>query len=302
MGAFDFLRNPMSLKAIQEAYEREKQNRQQFMQGAIQPAIGGMGMFLQNDSNPMGAAFGGAMTGFGMGGPLGAILGFGSGLLGAGKKRADQDSMDRIQWNNMISAKASEPSIYAKDGAFINAVDEIVDLQTQKGEMIAHPTGMITKVMATKKHKDADEDDVSDSLPFGAYVASDEKGTEITKEDAEEFILGVKPLMYDEKGNKSEYEPIRLSDVFGENKRLTPAAFLRRLQKHVPVPLKALDKIDDPISDITAAENMETRKKYVSGIMELNARKNKKLRKQMDMINQIMETEKQIENGAQEQA
>lgn len=244
--------------------------------------------------NVLKMGLGGAMSGLGMGGPLGAILGGIGGLVGGAKKRADYKMYQDQEYENMISNKTVQPSYYAKTGGILMPVDDsgAIKLQAQKGEVAALPNGMIADVMAKETHKQMKKDKVTDVMPVGTFIGDTEG--ELRKEDAEKIKLGAMPMTYSEKGEDKEFKEILLSDLFGNKKKLKAAELLNKAKKHIKIPERVDDEIHDPFSIATAQDNLKTRAKYISGIMELSARSDSKLRRQMEEIARLQTQE----NGA----
>ena len=253
-----------------------------------------MGEMNNAAPNVLKMGLGGAMSGLGMAGPLGAILGGIGGLVGGAKKRADYKMYQDQEYENMISNKTVQPSYYAKTGGILMPVDDsgAIKLQAQKGEVAALPNGMIADVMAKETHKQMKKDKVTDVMPVGTFIGDTEG--ELRREDAEKIKLGAMPMTYSEKGEDKEFKEILLSDLFGNKKKLKAAELLNKAKKHIKIPERVDDEIHDPFSIATAQDNLKTRAKYISGIMELSARSDSKLRRQMDEIARLQTQE----NGA----
>ena len=278
----------------------EEKKKWQQIYGAVKnlSAIFGPGLMMteMNNAAPnvLKMGLGGAMSGLGMAGPLGAVLGGIGGLVGGAKKRADYKLYQDQEYENMISNKTVQPSYYAKTGGILMPVDEsgAVKLQAQKGEVAALPNGMIADVMAKETHKQKKKDKVTDVMPVGTFIGDTEG--ELRREDAEKIKLGAMPMTYSEKGEDKDFKEILLSDLFGNKKKLKTAELLNKAKKHIKIPERVDDEIHDPFSIATAQDNLKTRAKYISGIMELSARSDSKLRRQMDEIAKLQTQE----NGA----
>lgn len=241
---------------------------------------GGAGAFLMADQRNVGSQIlGGALTGFSMGGPLGALLGIGGGLLGAAKRRSSQQAYDRMIYDNNISTKTVQPSYYAKSGGIVESLDgEAIPTQSEKGEVAALPSGAIVGVHSKKTHKEMKKKDVTDYIPSGTFIGDD---TKLKKEDAEKIIIGASPGMYSEiKSKNIPYKEIKLSDAI-KKKTFTSAEGLEAIRDYIKIPQELERGISDPFARITAKENLGTRGKFISGLMELTSKNNKKLRKQI---------------------
>lgn len=274
--------------------DEEKKRRLQELYGnnKMLAAIFGTGMTGMEMQNPapnlLNMGLGGAMQGFGMAGPLGALLGGVGGLLGGAKKRGDFEAAQRQQYEDMFTNKRSEPSFYAKNGGMVMPIDgEVATLQTEKGEVAAMPDGMIVDVMSKKKHKDMKKDVVTDVFPAGTFIA-DTDG-ELKREDAKDYSLGSMPMTYTEEGEKEKYKEVLLSDLFGKNKKLKTAQLLGKVKKEVKMPERVADEIHDPFAMAAAQDNLATRGKYIQAVMNLSARSDRKLRKEILGLQQMQQ-------------
>lgn len=241
---------------------------------------GASGAFLLGDQNNVGSqVLGGALTGFSMGGPLGALLGIGGGLLGASKRRSSQQAYDRMIYDNNISTKTVQPSYYAKNGGIVESLDgEAIPTQSQKGEVAALPSGAIVGVHSKKMHNEMKKKDVTDYIPSGTFIGDD---TKLTKEAADKIIIGASPGIYSEiKSKNIPYKEIKLGDAL-KKKTFTSAEGLEAIRDYIKIPQELERGISDPFAKITAKENLGTRGKFISGLMELTSKNNKKLRKQI---------------------
>lgn len=253
---------------------------------AKQAALGiaaGSGMILSQSNNLLEAGAGGAMTGFAAGGPLGALLGLGFGLIGAGRRGMDQAANRRMLYDHEISSKASQPSYFAEHGGIVDdfSGDMMIKTQGKKGEVAALPDGSIVDLHATKKeHKDykKGEPQTSDNLPAGTFIGDD---TKIKLKDAKKIVLGAEPGIYKEYGKGTPYKDILLSDALGTKEQMTTAEALNKIKKHIPVSQDIENEVDDHMARITTAENLQTRGKYISGLLELASKNNKLLKKQL---------------------
>lgn len=250
--------------------------------------LGGIGgAFMMGDVNNVGSqAMGGALSGFSAGGPMGALIGLGAGLIGGLKRKSERQGYSRMMFDNMISTKTTDPSYYAKSGGMIMPIgkEEAIRTQANKGEKIALPTRSIVDVHSEAQHKDIKKDKVTDYIPVGSWIADTE--TEITKEEADKIILGANPGVYKEyeDGPKQSYKEIKLSDPMKGRDKVTAAEFLELIKDYVPVPRSLERGEHNPFASETAKENLHTRGKFISGLIELVAKKNKLLRKQLENL------------------
>lgn len=145
----------------------------------------------------------------------------------------------------------------------------LVDIQAERGELIHHPTGYLTKVHAKKLHstmeKSGEGDKITDHPLDGSYILSDY--LKIKKSDADDMVIGVKRFPYEE--GKSGKEPIlyTLGDLFSTSKKkMTPAEIGKKVSKVYKV---SNDRKD--IFNILGDQlNLENRKPYLEALTALS--------------------------------
>lgn len=262
----------------------EKRAVLQKMYAQVQDLSGMLGPLIQGTAgnDVFSAGLGGALQGFSAG-PLGALAGGAAGLMGAARRREEEETRKRIAWDDMMS-QTSAPSYYAKTGAILAPLngEGAMRIQAQKGEVAAMPNGMIADVMSRRSHKEMKADDVTDVLP--AYTIVGDEKTMLRRSDAEKVVLGVRPQIYTESGKKNrEYSEMKLSDMF-TSEEMSVADVLRNIRRKIKIPEQVEDEVMNPWAHATADDNSKTRMKYVNAVMELAARKNMKLRRQLDAI------------------
>jgi hypothetical protein len=250
--------------------------------------IGGTGLLMSEQSavrpDALTMGIGGALSGFGYGGFLGAGIGLLGGLLSGATKRGHADMASRAAYNNMIASKNVEPSYYAeKGGVVMNGGQQTINVQAKKGEVVAMPSGQIMDLLSKKEsHKDMKKSEKTDELPMGAFIGDD---TEIFEKDADEIKYAGKPAVYSEtKEYGQEPTTIRLSRFFNGNKSLKVSEALTNIKKQIKTPQRYQDGIDDPFAIQTAKENLQTRAKYIAGVIDLASKKNKMLKTQLNNI------------------
>ena len=163
------------------------------------------------------------------------------------------------------------------DGGEVQEQVELIPIQTEKvgkqSEMIIHLDGTITKVNATKRHKQMDEDEVTDIVPSGSYITSADPMMKIKFKTAEDIVLGIKSQPYKEWKKGTVPTEITLAEIWGSGKKdKTPAELTQNVAKRFNI----IDK--DPYyehgGDIftkrTNQENMEARIPFLSEIVRLN--------------------------------
>jgi hypothetical protein len=150
-------------------------------------------------------------------------------------------------------------------------------VQTEKGEFIGSETGDILPVKAKKRHKNMDDDEVTDILPQGSFIFSRTKSSTIDKNkkvkgiDLNEINLGYTPVKYSETESTPSPDEIKFLDFMSKNK-FTPADLANKLQKTY----KVTDK-DDPFSQLSNEQNKMSRIPYLEIIKGLNEIKNQKI-------------------------
>ena len=155
-------------------------------------------------------------------------------------------------------------------------------VQTEKGEFIGSETGDILPVKAKKRHKNMDDDEVTDILPQGSFIFSRTKSSTIDKNkkvkgiDLNEINLGYTPVKYSETESTPSPDEIKFLDFMSKNK-FTPADLANKLQKTY----KVTDK-DDPFSQLSNEQNKMSRIPYLEIIKGLNEIKKPKDNKYQD--------------------
>lgn len=147
-----------------------------------------------------------------------------------------------------------------------------VPVQTELGELAVLPDLKIVKVNAKKKHKNMKDSKVTDILPSGTFVASNNERMAVTKKEAEKLSFGYEAGEYEEgKAGKIPNEQT-LSDIMNKNK-MTPAQILKQVEKKY----KTSSRDGDAFTDLANAENLTSRLPYVESLKFLyDAKKPKK--------------------------
>jgi len=165
------------------------------------------------------------------------------------------------------------------------ATENLIPVQTEKGEMIVLPTGDLSKVMATKRHHQMDEDEVTDVAPEGAYILSSFGKVRINKDEAEQIITetGVKP--YRIGGSQDSPTEKNLASMMTK-KSMAPADVAKRVDRFFPV-----NSTNNPFELAANNENKIHRVPYLEGLIQLSELD--KLRKGIDsgLTNQENEDE-----------
>lgn len=244
-----------------------------------QPLQAEGGFLAAGASSPLEGIVGGTLSGMG-GGPLGMLLGAGTGLVSFANKRRQLDMMNQI-YDDMVKSKATDPTYYAANGGLVPKDDEtgISRLQTEKGEVAAMKDGTIVDVKSTKTHKQMSKKEVTDVLP--AYTLIGDHKTILKKKDADKVVISSDPLTYSENNKDGKkYKETTVGDLFKNKKEMTLADTLKAVRSKVPMP-SSLEDYTDPFVKATADANMELRKKYLDAVMMMAAKENKLLKTQL---------------------
>lgn len=148
---------------------------------------------------------------------------------------------------------------------------ELVPIQTEEGEIIVHPNLLITQVNARKKHKSMDDDEVTDILSSDSYILSNDPKMRISKESTEDIIMGIKSQPYSEDEQAMEPETIEFEEIFGNNKKMTPAELGLAIRNKFPIINKTRNfEFSDVFTEETNKRNLESRSPYLEVLMALN--------------------------------
>jgi len=168
------------------------------------------------------------------------------------------------------------------------ATENLIPIQTERGEMIVMPTGDLVKVMATKRHHQMDEDEVTDVAPEGAYILSSFGKVRINRDEAEQVITetGVKPYRI---GNSQEAPTEKTLGSMMTKKSMAPADIAKRVDRFFPV-----NSTSNPFELAANNENKTHRVPYLEGLIQLSELD--KLRKGIDsgMESQQQENEDEM--------
>ena len=224
---------------------------------------------------------GGALSGLGaglsMGGPMGGLIGLiGGGAMGfmqSGQKRDDYETALERAKKQRVKDRTVDPFmgvLYAEEGGITPGeipAEELSPVQTEMGEMLLMPSGILTETKAKEKHEDMDADDVTDVLPAGTIIFSNSMDKMLPiNEEIEDIILGYGTAFYSEDGEASEVEAVEFEDVLDEGKKkMTFADIARNIKnKFATVP-----DHKDVFNNITNVENMQARIPFLMKLNEL---------------------------------
>lgn len=162
----------------------------------------------------------------------------------------------------------------------MNPAMNLIPIQTEKvgnqPEMIIHPDATITPVNATTRHKNMDDDEVTDLVPEGSYITSADKSMTITKGEADDIVLGVKFMPYKERTKGKAPKEITLASLWGTNdsdkNKKTFAELTQKLAKKIQVVDNSeyFEHGNNIFTQLTNKANLETRIPYLREIVKLN--------------------------------
>lgn len=175
--------------------------------------------------NPFMGAIGSGLAGLASGGPLGALLGVTSGYLSTGMARSDYENTLADEQNRYMLDRTFMPSI-SEEGGMNGTI-----LQTEVGENIVLPNLEISKVKATKKHKDMDKSEITDIVPQGSIVFSDKKTFSPKKYSDTKLSDAIS--FYSENENFN-YKDLKIGDILGDDKKMTFAEAIEKVKKYYP--------------------------------------------------------------------
>lgn len=162
---------------------------------------------------------------------------------------------------------SSDSGFFYKEGGFIDEELDLAAVQTDKDEVVLLPDMTIVRTSSTKDHKDMEGNKVTDILPKGSYIASDEKKYKLKKKDYE------KELMYSttperREGEKQELpKEVYFSELFTKNE-MTPAELMWNLsQKMAPINLEKAE--NDPLTNSTIPDVLKYREMWASKIIDI---------------------------------
>lgn len=148
---------------------------------------------------------------------------------------------------------------------------QLIPIQAEKigkiPEMIIHLDSTITPVNATKKHSQMDDDEVTDIVPEGSYIASADKSMRISWKEADDIVIAIKQMPYKELEKGKVPEEIRLSSLWptGNKKDYTPAELTQMILDKYPT----VDR-NDIFTKVTNQSNLKSRLPYIMNIIKLS--------------------------------
>ena len=156
-------------------------------------------------------------------------------------------------------------------------LDSLIGIQAEKGENILLPNGDVVDTNANKRHKDMDDDQVTDFLPESSYVFSKHGRVKIKKEDADKVIVEEENLPYAvfEKGRVPKTQKL---SKYVKKKEDSPADVVNRIVKD----FQTLP-YEDIFTQVANEANKNNRLPWLQGVILLS--ENEKLAKGIDNVN-----------------
>jgi len=161
-----------------------------------------------------------------------------------------------------------------ENGGIINAIPEGLEgVQAEKYrgkiEKLILPDGMIADSNAKKSHERMDDDEVTDVLPGGSYIASSRPNMKLSRDKMENIIFGYKSLPYEEHAKGKVPELVTAADIIPtKKKKVLPSEYAELIKKTFPV----YDH-DDMFTRAANTENMASRAPYLQVLVELGENK-----------------------------
>lgn len=158
---------------------------------------------------------------------------------------------------------------YQMGGAVQN---EMSPVQTEKGEMVTTPDMTTTKTLATKRHSQMTDDEVTDVLPVGSMIWSNDPQMAFTRNEyiagrkLEDMVIGTTPMYYSETEPMLPQEDIKLLDGFTKKGKFTPADFAKSVKRRMPI----TDRTHDAFSELAKRENRAHRAEYLIPFAEIS--------------------------------
>lgn len=153
-----------------------------------------------------------------------------------------------------------------QQGGFANNPIAMIPIQTEKGEvMFLQDNLSLVNVKAKDLHKNMDKDRITDIVPEGTYIFSDDKKQILSKKKAEKIELGMRQTPYNEFASSAEPEILDLATLFPRKKnKATPADLVRKVKRDFEI----VDR-DDIFTTRANDENRVGRLPYIQGIIQM---------------------------------
>lgn len=218
------------------------------------------------------ATFGGALRGGSAGASLGPLGIIGGALLGGvgGFSQANQSNAEFFDDKALneafkLSAKTVSPSILG-DGGFIEGED-LVPVQMELDEVYVTDDLSIYDSKAKKKHKDMEDEDITDVVRDNSFAFSEQK--KMKPSTHAEKTLGYGFAHYSEDGNYS-LEKVTMADIFGDSKKEVTFSDAAKMIRNYFKVVREDDKEADLLTKITNDENRQARRPFVNQLINIH--------------------------------
>ncbi len=215
----------------------------------------------------LGAA-GGFLSGAASGGLLGGIFGAGAGFLQTAQNRTNYETLRDLYEKQKIRNKTVGAN-YGYYAQFGGQTPQAAPTQTELGEVVLFPDNALPNVLASKRHKHMDDDEITDMLPDGSYVFSDDKSMRFDARAVGKELLGVGLSHYDERGSHGG-EKMFMSDVLPKRGKMTFAEAAKRIRGKI----KTTGNRNDILDIATDSDNLDTRVPYLLKLVQMQDDKN----------------------------
>ena len=178
--------------------------------------------------------------------------------------------------SNNVDLSSKMINSYQMGGMAAQAIQ--AEKRDGQDEFIRLPDGRLSPVKANEAHKDMEDDDITDVLDPGSYVASADKKMSITRKEAEKIPINFELEDYKE-GEKTEKPEVYMLDKYifkGKEKSITPAKAFERVQKNIPV----IEGATDPFTKRSNSENVMSRDKILKSIIQVSESKKPKAKEE----------------------
>jgi hypothetical protein len=268
--------------------------------------LGGIGRTALSVANPLlGAAVGmGGRLLNGAGGQNQGAAGMmqGSGMLGGmGGIQMPQFSGTGSPYQATFGQDIfGRQALTFQDGGMVQAIPEgFKGIQTERykgiSEFAVLPDLNMAKVNATKPHEKMEDDDITDIVPVGTYIASARPDMAIKREALAEFIVGIKAQRYEEDKVAKEPELVTAADLLRKKeKKIIPAEYAKRVRDKFNTVNK--EENSDIFTEKTNQENRINRTPYLQALMTIGER-NRENKEDNQLLAQLVGSIEELQQG-----
>jgi hypothetical protein len=186
---------------------------------------------------------------------------FGGGGQGMGQSMGGQNPMGFL--SQFMSGNF-------ENGGITQVVPEGVQaIQTEKYkgklEQLIFSDGMISDVNAKESHEKMSDDQITDVVPDGTYVASARSDMKIKRSSLEDIVFGYESLPYEEHAKGTIPKMVTAADIVPKKtKKLTPSEYAKYIKKEYEV----IDE-DDPFMNAANTQNLQARLPFIQTLVSM---------------------------------